>query len=108
MTTTLIEMTEDEFDASYPLISNHMNPSAGWVLGEGTGCLFETFGEELAFVRQQDPRCVWTLVDCDDGSMAVASGMHFVNRVGYLVSTIPSPEGALAEVHLEMSDAEDR
>ena len=66
MTHTAIEMTEDEFDASYPLVTNHINPNASWAFGDGPGCLFETYGEELDFVRAQDPRTIWTLVDGDD------------------------------------------
>ena len=30
MTHSLIEMTEDEFDARYPLRTNHLNPHASW------------------------------------------------------------------------------
>ena len=76
MTSDLIEITEDEFDATYPLISNHLRPDAGWVYGETGGCLFETYGEELAFVRRQDPCTVWTLVDGDDGDQYLLSGFH--------------------------------
>ena len=50
--------------------------------------------QELAFVRSQDPRTIWTFVDGDDGNQYVLSGYHFVNRIGYLISTIPFPEDA--------------
>lgn len=30
MTDTFIELTEWEFDAQYPLVPNHINPSAAW------------------------------------------------------------------------------
>jgi hypothetical protein len=100
MTETLIELSEDAFDAQYPLVSNHLNPSAGWVLGEGRGCLFETYGDELDFVRTQDPRTIWTLLDGDDGDFYLASGYHLVNRIGYLISTVPMPEGVAIEVRL--------
>jgi hypothetical protein len=103
MTETFIELTEDEFDARFPLLPNHINPSAGWAIGEGGGCLFETYGEESEFVRRQDPLKVWTLVDGDDGDMYLISGLHFVNRVGYLLSTTPVPEDATIQVHLPMS-----
>ncbi len=102
MTSELIEITEDEFDATYPLITNHLRPDAGWVYGETGGCLFETYGEELAFVRELDPRTVWTLVDGDDGDQYLLSGFHFVNRIGYLVSTVPVPEAADIQVRIPM------
>lgn len=107
MTDTFIELTEDEFDDCYPLVPNLLNPSAGWAIGDTGGCLFETFGEEFAFIRRQDPRKVWTLVDGDDGDMYVISGFHFVNRIGYLLSTIPAPEDCTIQVHLPMSHDED-
>jgi len=107
MSDNFIEMTEDEFDARYPLKTNHLNPSAGWALGEGCGCLFETHGEEFAFVKRQDPRTVWTLLDSDDGDMFVVNGLHLVNRVGYLLSTIPVPDNVTVEVYLPMSKDEE-
>jgi len=97
-------MTEDEFDDRYPLVANHLNPNASWGSGEGPGCLFETYGEELAYVLRQDPRTVWTLVDGDDGGQCLVSGFHFVNRIGYLVSTVAVPEGADIEVRIPMQD----
>jgi hypothetical protein len=97
-----LEITEDEFDGRFPLVTNHLNPNASWGDTEGTGCLFETFGEELEFVRRQDPRTVWTLVDGEDGDLYLVSGYHFVNRIGYLISTVPVPEGADIQVRIPM------
>ena len=94
MTCTPLEITEDEFDTRYPLVANHLNPNASWGFGDRPGCLFETYGQELAFVRSQDPRTIWTLVDGDDSNQYVLSGYHLVNRIGYLISTIPFPEDA--------------
>jgi hypothetical protein len=94
MTCTPLEITEDEFDTRYPLVANHLNPNASWGFGDRPGCLFETYGEELTFVRSQDPRTIWTLVDGDDGDQYVLSGYHLVNRIGYLISTIPFPADA--------------
>jgi hypothetical protein len=102
MTNTSIELSEEEFDDQFPLLVNHLNPNASWVHGEGPGCLFETYGEELDFVRQQDLATVWTLVNGDDGHQYLVSGFHFVNRIGYLVSTVPVPEGVHIEVRIPM------
>jgi hypothetical protein len=55
------------------------------------GFMFETFGEDHAKVREacdQNPGHIWTLLDCD-GSMVVANGMHFVNRMGYFICEVP-------------------
>jgi len=100
MTSTIIELTEEAFAAQYRLRTNHLNPSASWACGEGAGCLFETYGVELAFVRQQNPRTVWTLIDGDNGDPYILSGLHPVNRLGYLVSTAPVPEGTTIRVRI--------
>jgi hypothetical protein len=100
MTTTFIEITEDDFDMQYPLLTNHLNPNASWAFDDGRGCLFETYGQELAFIRRQDLRTVWTLVDGDDGDLYVLSGFHYVNRIGYLVSTVPVPDETDIQVHI--------
>ena len=93
------ELSEEAFDADYPLVPNHLNPRATCAFGDAGGCLFETYGEELAFVRQQDPRCIWTFLDGDDAQYVV-SGMHFVNRIGYLISKVPVPDGVFIEVRI--------
>jgi len=58
---------------------------------------FETYGEELDFVRSQDPRCIWTLVDGDDGNLYITSGYHLVNRINYFVTETPF-EGEFMDV----------
>ena len=77
---------------------------ASWGFGDGPGCLFETYGDELDFVLSQDPQTVWTFVDGDDGDQYVMSGFHIVNRIGYLLSIEPVPEGTDIEVHIPAQD----
>ena len=98
MSETFIELTEDEFDDRYTLVSNHLDPHASWAYCEGSGCLFNTYGPELEFVRQQDPHTIWTLVDGDEGNQYVLSGFHIVNRIGYLISKEVIPESTNIEV----------
>ncbi|VTS07980.1 hypothetical protein [Tuwongella immobilis] len=98
---THLSICEATFDEHYPLRVNHLNPHAGWAVDDGGGCLFETHGDELAFVCSQDPRCIWTLVDGGDSpDQYLLSGYHLVNRVGYLISTVPVAPGVAIEVHL--------
>ena len=77
------DLTGDDFLARFKPVSNPIDPNAGF-----DGCLFETFGEDLAYVRAQDPNLVWTVLDCD-GQLSIASGFHFVNRLGYLIASVP-------------------
>ena len=103
MTLEIIELTEAEFDAQFPLLPNHLNPNATWCFDEDRGCLFETYGQEFEFVRQQNPQSVWTLVDGEHDTQYLLSGIHFVNRIGYLVSAVALPKGTEIEVRLDAS-----
>ena len=104
MERTLIQLSEHDFDAQYTLVRNHLNPNASWSYGDGPGCLFETYGDELEFVRKQDHCNVWTLADGDNGDLYLASGFHFVNRIGYLISTVPVPPDVDIEVRIPTSE----
>jgi hypothetical protein len=61
------------------------------------GLMFETFGPELEYVRQQPANRVWTVLDAD-GRCWIASGTHFVNRVGYFVAGVPYVGEELVEI----------
>ena len=51
------------------------------------GCMYETFGEELEYVRKQPNKRIWTIIDNNDGdNFIIIAGFHFVNRIGYLVT----------------------
>ena len=50
---------EDTFIERFHPIVNHIDPNAGFDFGYG-GCLFETYGQEFEFVRQQSAARVWT------------------------------------------------
>ena len=82
-----IQLSEDEFAALYQPIANHLNPNAPFDWGQGYGTIFETFGEELKYVRSQPPSTVWTFLS-GDGDVIV-SGYHLVNRVGYFICRVP-------------------
>jgi hypothetical protein len=77
-------LTEDDFLVRFKPAPNHIDPNAGF-----DGCMFETFGEELAHVKAQDRDRVWTILDCD-GQLFIESGFHSVNRLGYLVASVPT------------------
>jgi hypothetical protein len=103
----LIEMSEDEFLDRFPMVTNPLDDNASGSSGEVGGCLFETFGEDREFVRRQDPRTVWTIVDGDDDDRFILSGFHRVNRIGYLVSTVPLPEGPDIQVRMPNGPADE-
>ena len=76
-------MNESQFWSEYAPIKNHIDNNASL-----DGCMFETYGDELAFVKSQPNNLIWTY--CDDGETAfLSSGYHFVNRLGYLIASKP-------------------
>ena len=99
--TTAIDWEQelDAWEAKYKPIKNHI---AGDYDGDDK---FETYGEELEFVRAQDPRAIWTLVDGDDGNLYIVNGYHFVNRINYFVTLVPF-EGEFLEVPYYIFDEE--
>jgi hypothetical protein len=50
------------------------------------GTMYETFGEELDYIREQPNKRVWTIVDGDGDDLIIIAGKHFVNRMGYIVT----------------------
>ena len=86
-----IEMDFDEWCETYKPIVNHIDEHASFDNGEG-GIMFETYGDEVEFVKQQDDACIWTYGDGDDGGGYIWNGWHFVNRLGYFVTEVPCPE----------------
>jgi hypothetical protein len=49
---------------------------------------FETYGEELEFVRSQPENTIWTEMDGDQG-VSIVSGYHLINRIQYYITEVP-------------------
>ena len=73
----------DEFEERYELLKNNFDKSAAY-----EGAWFETYGAEELFVRNADPKTVWTIVEGDEFLWVIA-GFHIVNRLGYLITQTP-------------------
>lgn len=98
-------LTEEQFDNKYELITNHLDNNASY-----NGCMFETIGEEVQFVLEmaKENRVVTIIetdndpdfdydkaIECGDElplDMCYVSGMHIVNRIGYLITKEPIVE----------------
>ncbi len=89
-----VRIEEDDFFDRYRIRKNHFAyPDASPDELDISRCMFETFGEELAYVRAQDHHCVWTLIE-DDGRDAIVNGDRAANRTGFLLSDVPWGSGA--------------
>jgi len=50
------------------------------------GFMFETYDNEVEFVKKQNNKNIFTLVDCDDSKLHIIPGFHYVNRLGYFIT----------------------
>lgn len=82
------------WDSKYQPMRNPFGDK-GW-----NGTMFETYGEDLAFVSRVPDNQVWTWVDGDEGTWII-SGFHWVNRIGYFVATVPL-EKEYAEIQIDI------
>jgi hypothetical protein len=99
MSNKLIELTFEEWCDTYKPIPNHLDDSASF-----DGIMFETYGEEVAFVKAQDPNRIWMFGDGDDGGLYIWSGWGFVNRIGYFVTEVPCPDDVIIQIQVGEPD----
>jgi hypothetical protein len=57
--------------------------------------------KEEAFVRRQNPHCVWTLAEDGNSGQCIMSGRHCVNSLQYHVTRVAVPKGVEVAVPLE-------
>lgn len=90
-----IEMDYDEWVDTYKPITNHIDTNASF-----DGLMFETYGEEVEFVKAQDENRIWMYGDGDDGGSYLWSGWGFVNRIGYFITEVPFPDNTTIQVQI--------
>ena len=96
METEFKHITEEQFDDYFNLVDNHIDPNASF-----NGKMFETYGLEFELVQEMARQNrVITIIESDGGdeiddegyvipNMYYVSGIHFVNRIGYLITEEP-------------------
>ncbi len=90
-----IEMDFDEWVETYKPITNHIDTNASF-----DGLMFETYGDEVEFVKAQDENRIWMYGDGDDGGSYLWSGWGFVNRIGYFITEVPFPANTTIQVQV--------
>lgn len=103
MPNKFIELDFDEFCDTYKPILNHIDKNASFNNGEG-GIMFETYGDEVEFVKQQDENKIWMYGTGDDGGTFVWSGWGYVNRLGYFITEVPCPPDTDIQVRVSDDD----
>lgn len=77
----------DEWVNYYRPHRNHLDEHASF-----NGTMFETFGDEFAYVRAFDYNRVWTFISDVDGDR-IEPGMRIVDRLGYFITDEPWVDG---------------
>ena len=88
-----IEMTEEEWFNTYKPIKNTIEGNSSF-----DGHMFETYGDEVEFVKTQPLENIWMYGDGDDGGTYVWNGWGFVNRIGYFITEVPCPPETTIQV----------
>jgi hypothetical protein len=99
MSNKFIELTFEDWCETYRPIPNYLDDNASF-----NGAMFETYGEEVAFVKAQDTNRIWMFGDGDDGGLYIWSGWGFVNRIGYFVTEVPCPDDVIIQIQVGEPD----
>lgn len=99
MANNFLEISFDDWFEYYKPITNHLDSNASF-----DGCMFETYGDELAFVKTQDNKKIWTFGDGDDGGLYIWNDYHFVNRIGYFITEVPCPDDLIIQIQVGEPD----
>ena len=99
MPNNFIELTFEEADEQFKFIPNNYDEYSSF-----DGLMFETYGDEVEFVKSQSPDKIWMYGEGDDGGLYIWSGWGFVNRIGYFISEKPVPENTTIQIQVSEPD----
>jgi hypothetical protein len=94
----------EEWEATYKPIYNHIDSNASFQDESGQGIMFETYGDEVEFVKSQSPANIWMYGSGDDGGTYIWNGWGFVNRLGYFITEVPCPDNLTIQVQVNEPD----
>jgi hypothetical protein len=89
----LIEMTFEEADEQFKFMVNNYDENASF-----EGLMFETYGDEVEYVKSKPQDRIWMYGQGDDGGLYIWSGWGFVNRIGYFISENPVPDNTIIQI----------
>jgi len=57
--------------------------------------------DRVLIEQAQRERRLWTAIDGEEGNFCISSGYHFVNRLYYIITEVPVPEGEEYEIQYD-------
>lgn len=84
MNASILTLHEDIF---YEHFKPYRHPNASCNIWGGLG--LETFDADCGLVSSLPSECVWTVLDGEGDDQWIVPGIHYVNRVCYLVTEVP-------------------
>ena len=99
MSNNFIEMTFEEADEQFKFMVNNYDENASF-----DGLMFETYGDEVEYVKSKPSNRIWMYGDGDDGGLYIWSGWGFVNRIGYFISEKPVPDNTTIQIMVAEPD----
>ena len=94
-----IEMTFEEADEQFKFMVNNYDDNASF-----EGLMFETYGDEVEYVKTKPENRIWMYGQGDDGGLYIWSGWGFVNRIGYFISEQPVPDNTIIQIMVSEPD----
>jgi hypothetical protein len=94
-----IEMTFEEADEQFKFMVNNYDENASF-----DGLMFETYGDEVEYVKTKPHDRIWMYGQGDDGGLYIWSGWGFVNRIGYFISEQPVPDNTTIQIMVSEPD----
>lgn len=86
-----LELTMEEWETMFRPITNHLDDNASFQNENDEGIMFETYGEEIDFVKSQPVANIWTYHHGESNSSYISNGFGIINRLGYFITEIPCP-----------------
>ena len=93
------EMTFEEADEQFKFMVNNYDENASF-----DGLMFETYGDEVEYVKSKPHSRIWMYGQGDDGGLYIWSGWGFVNRIGYFISEQPVPDNTTIQIMVSEPD----
>lgn len=84
-------MRKSDFDVFFDKFEPEMDD------GDFVLRMYETYGEDIKTIgellRNGEENRLWTVVEGESGKLYICPGLHYVNRLNYLITKHPWQEG---------------